>query len=48
VALIPETLARTNLGALRLGQTVNVETDILMRMSRKKVNFVVQKRRRAG
>lgn len=31
VALIPTTLDRTNLGALRAGQAVNLETDILMR-----------------
>ena len=29
VALIPVTLARTNLGALRPGQKVNVETDLI-------------------
>jgi riboflavin synthase len=29
VALIPETLARTNLGSLAPGDTVNIETDIL-------------------
>lgn len=29
VALIPETLARTNLGNLRPGQKVNVETDLI-------------------
>jgi riboflavin synthase len=29
VSLIPETLARTNLGTLRVGATVNIEVDIL-------------------
>ncbi|NIA06984.1 MAG: riboflavin synthase [Actinobacteria bacterium] len=29
VALIPTTLARTNLGQLRVGQSVNVETDLI-------------------
>jgi riboflavin synthase len=31
VVLIPETIARTNLGALRAGQSVNVEADLLAR-----------------
>lgn len=31
VALIPETLRRTTLGSLRVGDLVNVETDILLR-----------------
>jgi riboflavin synthase len=35
VALIPETLARTTLGGLKIGRTVNVETDLLGRYVRK-------------
>jgi riboflavin synthase len=31
VALIPETLARTTLGALRTGDQVNVEVDLVAR-----------------
>jgi len=31
VALIPTTLARTNLGSLRVGDAVNIETDVMAR-----------------
>ena len=38
VSLIPETLERTNLGRARLGQTVNLEADVLAKYVEKAVN----------
>jgi riboflavin synthase len=38
VSLIPETLERTNLGHARLGQTVNLEADVLAKYVEKAVN----------
>lgn len=36
IALIPHTLANTTLGALKKGDLVNVETDVLLKAARKK------------
>lgn len=35
VALVPHTVAQTTLGSLQPGDHVNIETDILMRMTRR-------------
>jgi riboflavin synthase len=41
VSLIPETLAATTLGALEVGQPVNLETDILARHVERLLSFAV-------
>ncbi|MEZ6136253.1 MAG: riboflavin synthase [Pirellulaceae bacterium] len=39
VALIPHTLAHTTLGELRIGDTVNLETDLLAKYVQRQLNF---------
>ena len=41
VSLIPETLTATTLGALEVGQSVNLETDILARQVERLLSFTV-------
>ncbi len=42
VAAIPETLARTTLGAARIGQRVNVEIDIIVKVVRRQLETLTQ------
>jgi len=42
VATIPETLARTTLGAARIGQRVNVEIDIIVKVVRRQLETLTQ------
>jgi riboflavin synthase len=37
VAAIPETLGRTTLGSARIGQRVNIETDVLVKIVRRQL-----------
>jgi len=41
VAAIPETLARTTLGAARIGQQVNIEIDIIVKAVRRQLEQIV-------
>jgi len=41
VAAIPETLARTTLGAARIGQQVNIEIDIIVKVVRRQLEQIV-------
>ena len=43
VSLIPETLTATALGALEVGQTVNLETDILARQVERLLSFATER-----
>jgi riboflavin synthase len=43
VALIPETLAKTTLGSANLGDSVNIETDIIVKSVRKYLGTILPK-----
>jgi riboflavin synthase len=44
VALIPETLNKTTLGKLKIGDTVNIETDIIVKTIKKQLEKILPQR----
>jgi riboflavin synthase len=44
VAVIPETLERTTLGSARIGDKVNIETDIIAKMIKKQLDNILPRR----
>ena len=44
VALIPETLKKTTLGNVRVGDTVNIETDIIVKTIKKQLENILPKK----
>jgi riboflavin synthase len=45
VVLIPETLERTTLGAAKIGDKVNIETDIIAKMIKKQLDNILPQRK---
>ena len=45
VVLIPETLERTTLGAAKIGDNVNIETDIIAKMIKKQLDNILPQRK---
>jgi riboflavin synthase len=45
VVLIPETLERTTLGAAKIGNKVNIETDIIAKMIKKQLDNILGQRK---
>lgn len=43
IAIIPETLRRTTLGAARIGDAVNIETDIIVKIVKKQLENILPK-----
>ncbi len=43
VAVIPETLKRTTLGEARIGDVVNIETDIISKIIKKQLENILPK-----
>jgi len=44
VSVIPETLERTTLGKAKTGDTVNIETDIIVKAVKKQLEHILPKR----
>lgn len=46
VALIPETLKKTTLGSAKIGDCVNIETDIIIKMVKKQLDKILPKKQK--